>query len=287
MTAEHSLAVVRELLRRAILTLGAIPDPDLRFRTGPRTAWPGYIQETRDAYASAPPKVHTFTPTERDLTVFLDVLGWLAWYRQKSERQAETARLFTAWMLGAPMWMLQQRCTTNRRHPASKTEIHRRFDRLVSAIVEHFPVGIQSVAVDKGGEGDTLSTLDPHAPHLADSDLRDLPTSPKFVRAPDAKAYGYDHPLAVAARAEDRESSRSGEKANRRYANAGERKSEKSNARWQKARSGPQARQSREGETRPDGNGQGARPGRSKNARADSDERRERVSARLSGNGNP
>lgn len=208
--------LVRELLRRAILTLGAIPDPDLRFRVGPKTAWPAFVQETRDAYGSSPPKIRAFTPSEYDLSVFLEILEWLRWYRQQGARGEENARLITAWVMGAPIWMLQERCSTNRRQPASQRTVYDRLDRVVTAIALRFASALDSGRFDKLHELQQFRGYPPYGGKSAQTDANDLPKSLKYHREPDAKPLGFLHPDAIAARQRDRESERIRRRANRR-----------------------------------------------------------------------
>lgn len=176
-----SHAQVKELLRRAVLTLAAVPDPDLRYRLGAKNGWPAYIRETRDAYGSAPPRYRAFHPTSRDLTMFLDMLGMLGWYER--EWGSETVRLFRAWVFGASLWQLQERCSTNRRVPASPNTVHRRIDGMVRAIMEEFAETLFLYALDELHEMDDI-----HAGNRDDgkvaSDVRDLPKSSKNWTAP-------------------------------------------------------------------------------------------------------
>lgn len=186
-TISDPVAAVRELLRRSLLTLAAIPDPDVRFRAGPKTAWPAYVRESRDAYASAPPKIRAFTPSQRDIGVFMEALEWLAWYRRQNHRADENVRLFTAWVFGAPIWMLQQRISTNRRAPASKQTVYDRLDRVVEAVIEAFPDQVRRAAFDKSDELDQFCPPDSDGGQSVSTDLRDLPTSPRHHMEPGAK----------------------------------------------------------------------------------------------------
>lgn len=215
-TAIDTIEIVRELLRRAILTLAAIPDPDLRYRTGPRTAWPAYVQETRDAYASAPPRVRTFAPSQHDISIFIEVLNWLNWYRRQNRRAEENVRLFTAWVFGAPIWMLQQRCSTNRRLPASKTTVYERLDRVPEAVAERFHRDIRKRGVDKLNEVDQKWPPTGDLGACASSDLNDLPTSPKHYRGPGAKPRDLNASERAAMQKIERESERRRARANRR-----------------------------------------------------------------------
>lgn len=171
------IGTVRELLRRAILTLAALPDPDIRFRLGPRCAWPSIVQAARDAYGAAPPKLRTFQPTPTDQSRCLDVLAWLRWYELACG--PETVRLFTAWAFGRPMWFLQERCTTNRRQPATPQTVRARLDGLVRTIANRLQEDALRQAIDEFTELELISPNPDQGSDCAESDLRTLPTSPK------------------------------------------------------------------------------------------------------------
>ena len=169
---------LRELLRRSVLTLAAVPDSDLRYRLGPRTAWPEFVRHARDAYGSAPPRFRTFHPTRQDLSNYLEALSWLAWYQRTHGPQ--TVRIFTAWCFGAAIWELQERVSTNRRRPCSPTTVRNRMQAMILAVAVQFPEttrkcvdNLPAVANFAGAssEGAGLS-----------SDVRDLPQPPKSWR---------------------------------------------------------------------------------------------------------
>jgi uncharacterized protein DUF6362 len=63
------------LLFRAILTLNALPDPDLRyFAVG--STWPLYARRYLDAYNPDDETETTWRPTPHDVSAYLDVLAW-------------------------------------------------------------------------------------------------------------------------------------------------------------------------------------------------------------------
>ena len=115
MTTTETVEITRELIRRAILTLAAIPDPDARFRGGLHSAWPEFRQEISAAYGAVEASAKVFVPTAADIGRMYAVLRAYNEFRRRSPTDKQTARLFTAWVFGVPMWMLQQRCSTNRR----------------------------------------------------------------------------------------------------------------------------------------------------------------------------
>ena len=186
------LPALRELLRRSVRTLAAIPDSNLRDRYGPRTAWPEFVRFTRDAYGAAPPRFKTFVPTSQDLSVYLDALSWISWY-QRSQAGAETVRVFNAWCFGAAMWQLQERVSTNRRRPASPRTVYYRMDTMVLAIACKFPEATRK-CVDNHPELQTFAHAGIESDALS-SDARNLPRSPKMWR------HGAPVPLSMAEQA--------------------------------------------------------------------------------------
>ena len=173
------IQTLRELLRRSVLTLAAVPDSDLRFRLGPRTAWPEFVRHARDAYGSAPPRVRIFQPTRQDLTIYLEALSWLAWYRRTHGE--ETIRVFIAWCFGAAIWQLQERVSTNRRRPCSPTTVHNRIFTMILAIAVQFPEGTRKCVDNVGGLTNFAAARSED--EKLSSDLRNLPKSPKSWRS--------------------------------------------------------------------------------------------------------
>jgi hypothetical protein len=67
--------MVEGLLHRAINTLNALPDPDVRyFQIG--SAWPTYARRYLDAYDADDETEVRWRPTPHDVTVYLVVLRW-------------------------------------------------------------------------------------------------------------------------------------------------------------------------------------------------------------------
>lgn len=64
------------LLYRAILTLHAVPDPDLRYFVDAGSSWPEYPRRYLDAYNPDEETETTWRPTPHDVTVYLGVLAW-------------------------------------------------------------------------------------------------------------------------------------------------------------------------------------------------------------------
>lgn len=172
-------AALRELLRRSVLTMAAVPDSDLHYRIGPRTAWPEFVRHARDAYGAAPPRFRNFHPTRPDLTVYLQALSWLDWYRRQYGQ--ETVRVFVAWCAGAAMWQLQERVSTNRRRPCAPRTVYNRMDAMVLAIAVQYPDATRN-CVDNHPELQNLASTQIEDAELS-SDLRFLPKPAKTWRA--------------------------------------------------------------------------------------------------------
>jgi hypothetical protein len=143
------IAVVRELIRRAILTLAVLPDPDARYRHHPRSSWPDIIRSVAEAYGYTAPTVRRFAPSPRDISRYLIVLDWLAWYRR--ERDRADVDLITAWALGAPAWKLEQRFRRTRR------TLLRWIDGVVEAVIHRFRADASRMALDLARECHSIS----------------------------------------------------------------------------------------------------------------------------------
>lgn len=90
---------VRELLRRAILTLAAVPA--CRGPQGPQNPLSGrMIHDAVEAYGYQPPAVRLFTPSPRDISIYLDVLEMLSWYQR--EYGETKVKVFVAWAFDLP-----------------------------------------------------------------------------------------------------------------------------------------------------------------------------------------
>ena len=173
------LPALRELLRRSVLTLAAVPDSDLRYRLGPRTAWPEFVRHARDAYGSAPPRFRTFHPTRQDLSNYLEALSWLAWYQRTHGPQ--TVRIFTAWCFGAAIWELQERVSTNRRRPCSPTTVRNRMQAMIQAVAAQYPDATRK-CVDNLPRVANFAGASSEGAGLS-SDVRELPKPPKTWRS--------------------------------------------------------------------------------------------------------
>ena len=131
MTDKADIAATRELLERAVKTLRAVPDPDARFLRTKSGMWPEMLQSVHEAYGYAPPRVRTFRPTPRDVSVYLEVLDWLGWLSTQTNGERDV-KIIVAVAMGSPFFALGQRYgrsdrTLVRWHENAIASLYRRF----------------------------------------------------------------------------------------------------------------------------------------------------------------
>lgn len=126
-TLRDSVRAIREIIRRAILTFKALPDPDARFlRQG--HSWQ-IVRDASEAYGYAEASVKDFQPTPHEIDQAMIVLPWLSWLWE--EEGGDAVKRIIAWAMGIPMWRLAQR-----EHVSERT-IDNRIDRSVTAIINN------------------------------------------------------------------------------------------------------------------------------------------------------
>ncbi len=142
-------ATVKEAMRRAVLTLTALPDPDRRYLryTSPQIA---VVRDAAEAYGWTPARVHFF-PTPFDCSVYLDVLGWLSWYERTVTQGGECVRLVIAWATGSEYWKL------SKRFACSESTLRRRIDRVADTIASEFRPDVHKILLDGCNECTTIS----------------------------------------------------------------------------------------------------------------------------------
>ena len=162
---------VRDALRRAILTLAAMPG-----RIGPQ--FPvnclanRIVREKSDAYGYTPERLR-FQPTPRDVTVYLEVLGWITWYECFVDRRR--ARVFWAWAKG----FSQERIS--RELGVSRQAIHQWLNDVCEAVMLQYPGETKRIC------DQPLDTLDASAIlHANVADCVAPPKSPYFIREVDS-----------------------------------------------------------------------------------------------------
>ena len=123
------LSAMREIVRRAILTLAAVKDPDKRFM-GFSSLPQHVVQDVKEAYGYSSASVRSFAPTAYEIDQMEVVLPWLAWLRRE---EGETAmRRIIGWTMDVPMWRLAHR------EDCSERTITNRIDRSMSKMIGQF-----------------------------------------------------------------------------------------------------------------------------------------------------
>jgi hypothetical protein len=126
--AADVLAVMKAIVRRAIMTLWTLKDPERRYLTPRSSSWLlSIVRERSESYGWAN---YGFDPTPHDISQMEVVAGWLAWLRRTEGEQA--LRRLIAWTLGVQTWRIgtRERC--------SERTIRNRIDRSIAAIVQKF-----------------------------------------------------------------------------------------------------------------------------------------------------
>lgn len=95
------------LVRRAVLTLSALPDPDRRFQRSPRSCMPAPVREAVESYGYISERAPRFQPTTKDVSIYLDVLAWLNWLEQVDEDGRRAAQVIVARAFEIPMYRLK------------------------------------------------------------------------------------------------------------------------------------------------------------------------------------
>jgi hypothetical protein len=125
---QELLAAMREIIKRAVITLNAVPDIDARFRGWAKSP-ARIVRDQQEAYGWALVSVK-HQPSPQEIKQADLVHPWLAWIR-RVEGQRDLDRI-TAWSLGVPAWKLGdlERCS-------DRTVINR-IDRSVAAVIKQF-----------------------------------------------------------------------------------------------------------------------------------------------------
>lgn len=138
------IARTHVLLRRAILTVTAIPDPDGRFLGGFKSSMPTPARDASVSYGSEAAqadvaKAARFRPSRKDLDRYMEVLSWLSWLKRQGESGEQGVRLIVYRAHGSSWWRVAQRLklgksddTARRWHDAAVTAIAYAFAARVS-----------------------------------------------------------------------------------------------------------------------------------------------------------
>lgn len=123
---EDGIKVIREIIRRAILTFKAIPDHEARFLRD-KGSWHWVRQSMSEAYGYSAASVREFQPTAYEIDQALEVLPWLAWLSEYDGRDA--VKRILAWAYGVPLWRIAQK------EGVSERTASRRIDRSIVQII--------------------------------------------------------------------------------------------------------------------------------------------------------
>jgi hypothetical protein len=135
--AAEAFAAVKEIIRRAIITLWTLKDPDRKYLTARSSSWLlSVVRERSESYGWA---TYGFEPTPHDISQMEIVAGWLAWLRRTEGEQA--LRRLIAWTLGVQTWRI------GRREGCSEQTVRNRMDRSVAAIIRQFAAADLSVEI--------------------------------------------------------------------------------------------------------------------------------------------
>lgn len=105
--------LAKELVRRAVLTDAALPDPDRRFLAGPRCSLPDVLPEHHLSYDSEGARASSaraarFRPSRTDITRCPQVMAWLAWLKGENDGRRDV-EIIVRRCFGTPMWKLASR----------------------------------------------------------------------------------------------------------------------------------------------------------------------------------
>lgn len=125
--AEEALATIKTIVRRAIITLMTLRDPDRKYLHRQSSWLFPVVNTAQEAYGYSN---YGFDPTPQDITQMELIAGWLAWLRRTEGEHA--VRRIISWTLGVPTWRLaaRERC--------SDRTIRNRIDRSIVAMLRQF-----------------------------------------------------------------------------------------------------------------------------------------------------
>ena len=164
--AAECFAAVKEIVRRAIITLWTLKDPDRKYLTARSSSWLlSVVRERSESYGWA---TYGFEPTPHDISQMEIVAGWLAWLRRTEGEQA--LRRLIAWTLGVQTWRI------GRREGCSEQTVRNRMDRSVAAIIRQFAAADLSVEVVED-----LKVTKPYSMVTEPSSVTDAPVTLRKV----------------------------------------------------------------------------------------------------------
>ncbi len=145
---EQAFEAVKAIVRRAIVTLMTLRDPDRKYQYRDSSWLFPVVNKAQESYGYVQ---YGFDPTPEDISQMEVVATWLAWLRRTEGEQA--LRRLISWTLGVPTWRIgsRERC--------SERTIRNRIDRSIAAIIKKFAaVDIAVELVEEIYDGKKLTT---------------------------------------------------------------------------------------------------------------------------------
>lgn len=125
--AADAFETVKEIVRRAIITLMTLRDPHRKYQyRGSAWLFP-VVNQAQEAYGYVQ---YGFEPTPHDISQMEIVAEWLAWLRRQEGEWS--LRRIISWTLGVPTWRI------GAREKCSERTIRNRIDRSIAAIIGQF-----------------------------------------------------------------------------------------------------------------------------------------------------
>ena len=107
-TVKAGRAHTAERIRRAVLTLRALPDREkVWLNPNPPSARPETVRLAQEAYGYDSARARRFRPTPRDVDQYMEALGWLAWLKRQTDGPRDL-KVIMAHIHGVPRWRMAQ-----------------------------------------------------------------------------------------------------------------------------------------------------------------------------------
>src|SRR5690242_5888430 len=139
--AAEAFLAIKNIVRRAIMTLLTLRDPDRKYQYRSSSWLLPVVNTAQEAYGYIR---YGFEPTPHDISQMDVVATWLAWLKRTEGEDA--VRRIISWTLGVPTWRLaaRERC--------SDRTIRNRIDRSIAAMIREFAAVDVSVEILEGAK---------------------------------------------------------------------------------------------------------------------------------------
>ncbi|MCP5086472.1 MAG: hypothetical protein GY952_06690 [Rhodobacteraceae bacterium] len=142
-TVKNGRAHTAERIRRAVLTLRALPDREKAWLDAcNKTSMPEPVRLAEEAYGYESAKARRFTPTHRDVDQYLETFEWLCWLRRQNDGKRDY-RIVVARVHGTPYWKLADR------HHRSEETIRRWRDGAIAKVFVEYQAAILADMAEK------------------------------------------------------------------------------------------------------------------------------------------